>query len=288
MTKILITGAGGMLGRDLADVFSDYQPLCLDRRDLDITQSDQVRQALTGIDVVINAAAFTDVDGAETRQDEAMATNADGPRILAEEAHRLGARLIHVSTDYVFRGDASTPYPEDTPTDPASVYGQSKAAGEHAVLTHHPDGSVIVRTAWLYGRHGKSFPRTLLEKAASTPTFSVVTDQIGQPTWSADVARQIRRLVEANIHTGIFHATNSGQASWWEFARELFAQVGLDPERIQPTTSAHFPRPAPRPQWSVLGHAGWKKAGLPPLRSWQDALTEATPECFSDLLGGER
>jgi dTDP-4-dehydrorhamnose reductase len=288
MTRVLITGAGGMLGRDLAEVLSDIEPLCLGREDLDITDPAAVKGAMAGIDVVINAAAYTDVDGAESNPDQAIAVNAHGPRVLADQARQRGARLIQISTDYVFRGDASTPYPEDTPTDPASVYGQSKAAGERNVLTHHPDGSVIVRTAWLYGQHGKSFPRTLLEKAASTPTFSVVTDQIGQPTWSADVAHQIRRLVEANIHTGIFHATNSGQASWWEFARELFAQVGLDPERIQPTTSAHFPRPAPRPQWSVLDHAGWKKAGLPPLRSWQDALTEATPECFSDLLGGEQ
>ena len=280
MTRILLTGAGGMLGHDLVATFSDTELDARSREDLDITYSDAVNDAVEGADVVINAAAYTKVDDAESERDTAFAINAEGPRNLARACKAHGARLIHVSTDYVFDGNATTPYPEDTPRNPASVYGQSKAAGEEAIEAEHPDGSIIIRTAWLYGQHGPNFPRTMLRLAQSHDSVNVVTDQVGQPTWTRDLAQWIRLLVDSDIQSGVFHGTNSGQTSWFEFAKEVYRLGGLDPERIQPTTSDEFPRPAPRPAWSVLGHEAWGKVGLPQPRDWREALSEAFPICF--------
>ena len=285
MTTVLITGASGMLGRDLTEVCQDLDIRALGRADLDITNADQVAGAVAGVDVVVNCAAYTKVDQAEEDIGEAMAANAIGPKVLATACTATGARLIHLSTDYVFRGDATTPYPENSPRDPVSVYGRSKAAGEEAILEVYSEGSVIIRTAWLYGEHGPSFPRTMLTASTTRDTLNVVDDQVGQPTWTKDLARQIRRVIDSEIPSGIFHGTNSGSTSWWNFARVIFATAGLDPNRILPTTSAEFVRPAPRPAWSVLGHDAWAAAGLSPMRSWEDAFAEAYPECFSDIVG---
>lgn len=279
MTRILLTGAGGMLGHDLVEVLRDYPLTATTRTQLDITRWDQVSQAVSAHDVVINAAAYTAVDDAETHRDLAFAINAEGPRHLARAAHQSGATLIHISTDYVFNGHAHTPYSEDTPLDPQSAYGESKAAGEQAVWDENPDGSIIVRTAWLYGAHGSHFPATMLKAAQTRETLDVVTDQIGQPTWSHDLAGMIRSLVDAQVSSGIFHGTNGGHTSWFDFARRIFLTAGLDPERITPTTSEAFVRPAPRPAWSVLGHDAWSREGLPIPRSWEDAWDEAFPEC---------
>lgn len=284
MTRVLITGASGMLGRDLSAVFADLHPEALGKDQLDITRADRVRLALSDVDVVINCAAYTAVDQAEQDSDLAMAINGVGPGILAAACKSVGATLIHVSTDYVFRGDATTSYHEDAPRDPVSVYGRTKAAGEEAIGEHYPDGSVIIRTAWLYGQHGPSFPRTMLTASATRDTLSVVDDQVGQPTWTKDLARQIRLLVEHNVTSGIFHGTNAGRTSWWSFARAIFSHAGLDPDRIQATTSEEFIRPAPRPAWSVLGHDRWAAVGLPAMRGWEDAFAEAYPECFSDIV----
>lgn len=283
MTRILVTGAGGMLGRDLVEVLSDHEVIAASRDDLDITDPSAVDVAVSGVDVVVNAAAYTAVDDAESHQDLAFSINAEGPRHLAEAAKKHGATLIHVSTDYVFDGAATTPYTEDTPLAPISAYGRSKAAGEEAIAEVYPGGSVIIRTAWLYGAHGPNFPATMLTLSHSRDTVSVVTDQIGQPTWTRDLARWITGLVDANVTHGIFHGTNSGQASWFEFAREVYRLAGLDPERIHPTTSDEFPRPAVRPSWSVLGHDTWGAHGLPTPRPWQEALAEAFPLCFPEF-----
>ena len=284
MTRILLTGAGGMLGHDLVATFSDADLDARTREDLDITDAAAVARAVEGVDVVINAAAYTKVDDAETERDLAFAINADGPRNVSRACETYGARLIHVSTDYVFDGNAATPYPEDTPRNPASVYGQSKAAGEEAIEAEYPEGSIIIRTAWLYGEHGPNFPRTMLRLSQSHDTVTVVTDQVGQPTWTRDLAGWIRLLVNSDIRSGVFHGTNSGQTSWFEFAREVYRLGGLDPERIQPTKSDEFPRPAPRPAWSVLGHEAWGKASFPEPRDWREALKEAFPICFGTEL----
>jgi dTDP-4-dehydrorhamnose reductase len=275
MTRYLITGAAGMLGRDLQDALAGRDVAAFDRGELDITDLAAVREAVVGFDVIINAAAYTAVDAAEENEAAAYQVNAIGARNLAIGAAAVGAKLVQVSTDYVFDGSGTTPYPEDTAIDPISAYGRTKAAGEQFVLTEHPTGSYIVRTAWLYGAHGPNFGRTMLTLAAGRDTVSVVDDQFGQPTWTVDLARQIVSLLDADAPAGIYHGTNAGQTNWFGFARAVFDSAGLDPERVLPTDSAQFVRPAPRPAYSVLGHDAWSRAGLTPMRPWTDALADA-------------
>lgn len=264
-----------MLGQDLQRALSARDTTALTRGELDITDRDAVMRATTGYNVVVNAAAYTNVDGAETNEDDAFAINALGTENLAIAAAEAGARFVTISTDYVFDGHATTPYGEDTPRDPLNAYGRTKAAGEELALHVHPDGTFIVRTAWLYGAGGANFPTTMLRLAHKHETVSVVNDQRGQPTWTGDLATRIVDLIDSDAPAGIYHGTNSGEATWFDFARETFRLAGLDPERVLPTDSATFTRPAPRPSYSVLGHAGWETAGLAPMRPWDDALAEA-------------
>jgi len=275
VTRYLVTGARGMLGTDLLEALAGRDVTALGRDDLDITEPSAVLDAVAGHDVVLNAAAYTDVDQAESDEERARAVNAIGAGNLAAAAARHGARMVQFSTDYVFDGTATEPYPEDAPRHPLGAYGRTKAEGEERVLAALPDGAMIVRTAWLYGRNGGNFARTMLRLAAERDTVQVVTDQIGQPTWSADLARQTVRLLDAAAPAGIYHGTNAGRTSWHGFAQAIFEVAGLDPARVEPTDSAQFTRPAPRPAYSVLGHSGWVKAGIPPMRAWPDALHEA-------------
>ncbi len=274
MTRYLIAGAGGMLGHDLRAALVGRDVVALGRSELDITDAAAVADAVRGVDVVINAAAYTAVDAAEEHEDDASAINATGAGNLARAAAGAGARLVQVSTDYVFRGDATSPYPEDAPLDPLGAYGRTKAAGERLVREAHP-APHIVRTAWLYGEHGASFPRTMLRLASERDTVSVVTDQVGQPTWTGDLAAAIVALLDADAPAGTYHGTNGGQASWFDFARAVFELAGLDPERVLPTDSASFVRPAPRPSYSVLAHGAWARAGLAEPRHWREALEAA-------------
>jgi dTDP-4-dehydrorhamnose reductase len=276
--RYLIAGAAGMLGQDLQKALSGRDVTALRRSDLDVTDRDAVLAAVAGHDVVINASAYTKVDDAETHEDDAYAINALGTQNLAIAAAQYGAKLVTVSTDYVFDGHATEPYAEDTPRDPINAYGRTKAAGEELALAAHPDGTYVVRTAWLYGSGGPNFAKTMVRLAGSHETVSVVADQLGQPTWTGDLASQIVALLDSDAPAGVYHGTNSGQASWFEFARAVFSEAGLDPERVTPTDSASFVRPAPRPSYSVLGHGGWANAGLAPMRPWQDALAAATAE----------
>ena len=264
-----------MLGRDLQLALQGRDVTALGRADLDITDPDAVDAAVAGHDVVINSAAYTKVDDAETHEDEAGAVNATGPKLLAEAAVRHGAKLVTISTDYVFDGNGTAPYAEDAPTDPLNAYGRTKAAGEAFVRQIAPDSSYIVRTAWIYGEHGPNFAATMLRLAATHETVSVVTDQVGQPTWTGDLAARIVELVDTDAPAGIYHGTNSGQGSWYDFTRAIFSENGLDPERVLPTDSASFVRPAPRPAYSVLGHDAWSRAGLAPMRDWREALHAA-------------
>jgi dTDP-4-dehydrorhamnose reductase len=273
MTRYLIAGAGGMLGHDLRDALDGRDVVALTRADLDVTDAEAVRNATAGVDVVINAAAYTNVDAAESDETAAFGVNATGAGLLADAAAAAGARFVHVSTDYVFAGDATAPYAEDAPRAPLGAYGRTKAAGEQLVLRHPT--STVVRAAWVYGEHGGNFARTMLRLAAERDTVSVVTDQVGQPTWSRDLAEAIVRLVDAEAPAGIYHGTNAGQASWFDFARAIFAEAGLDPDRVRPTDSAAFVRPAPRPAYSVLGHDRWTAVGLPAPRPWREALHAA-------------
>ena len=273
--KYLITGANGMLGHDLVTALAGRDVTALGRNDLDITDLDAVRAAIPGFDVVINGAAYTKVDDAETDEDAALAINGIGAGNLARAAAETGAILVQVSTDYVFDGTATTPYDESTPHNPVSAYGRTKAEGERLALELNGERTYIVRTAWLYGQHGPNFPKTMLKLAAARPELTVVSDQVGQPTWTLDLALQIVALLDSDAPFGIYHGTNSGETSWFGFARAVFANAGLDPERVQPTDSASFVRPAPRPSYSVLGHGAWIAAGLTPLRSWDEALADA-------------
>lgn len=281
MTRWLVTGAGGMLGRDVLEVLSGDDVTGLTRAELDITDAAAVSAAVSGVDVVVNAAAWTDVDGAEAAEEAATRTNGLGPRVLAEACRAAGARLVQVSTDYVFDGQASTPYAEDAPLAPRSAYGRSKAAGERAVRDALPDAAYVVRTAWLYGEHGGSFVRTMLRLEAEKETLDVVDDQRGQPTWSLDVARQIAALARAEAPAGTYHATSSGETTWCGLARAVFEELGADPSRVRPTTTDRFPRPAPRPAYSVLGHDAWRRAGLEPIGDWRARLAQAFPRLRS-------
>jgi dTDP-4-dehydrorhamnose reductase len=268
----LVTGAGGMLGQDLCTALAEageQEVLPAAREALDITDAQAVRAAVAGVDVVVNAAAWTDVDGAEQQEAAATAVNGDAVRILAEAA---GARLLHISTDYVFAGDATAPYPEDAEPAPVNAYGRGKLAGERAVLAH---GGSVVRTAWLYGEHGGNFVRTMLRLAADRETVDVVADQEGPPTWSYALAGQVIALAGAKAPPGVYHGTAAGQTSWYGLARAVFAEAGLDPARVRPTTSDRFPRPARRPVYSVLGHQRWSLTGVAPLPHWREMLGTA-------------
>ncbi|NRD25409.1 dTDP-4-dehydrorhamnose reductase [Frigoribacterium sp. VKM Ac-2836] len=274
-TKYLVTGARGMLGTDLLEALFGRDVTVLGRADLDVTDRDAVFSAVQGHDVVINSAAYTAVDAAETDEEAALAVNGTAAGLLAEATASVGAKLVQISTDYVFDGVATEPYPENAPVAPVSAYGRTKAAGERLALTANPEGTYIVRTAWLYGAHGGNFAKTMVKLAASHDTVKVVDDQLGQPTWTADLAAQIVALLDSDAPAGVYHGTNSGRASWFEFAQAVFEEAGLDAARVEPTDSSAFVRPAPRPSYSVLGHDAWERAGLKPMRPWREALAEA-------------
>jgi dTDP-4-dehydrorhamnose reductase len=281
----LVTGAGGMLGRDVLEVLAglDGEDVrAATRATLDVTDLAAVRSAVSGVDVVVNAAAWTDVDGAEIAEVDAYAANATGPAILAAACAESGARLVHVSTDYVFDGTADAPYAESTPTAPRSAYGRTKAAGEQAVRELLPDASYLVRTAWLYGEHGPSFVKTMARLAGQKETLDVVDDQRGQPTWSRDLAALLVTLVRQDAPAGIYHGTAGGETTWFGLARAVFEELGLDPERVRPTTTEAFPRPAPRPAYSVLGHDALRAAGIEPLGEWREMLRRARPTVLAD------
>jgi dTDP-4-dehydrorhamnose reductase len=281
MTRWLVTGAGGMLGRDLVEVLSraGTPVTALTHADLDICDPRAVLAAVPGHDVVVNAAGWTDVDGAETSYPAALAVNGTAVGTLATATRTSGARLLHLSTDYVFDGGAVTPYPEDAPTNPLNAYGRSKLAGERAALDA---GGYVVRTAWLYGAHGRNFVATMLRLAADRDIVDVVDDQRGQPTWSYALAERLAALGEAvDAPPGIYHGTAAGETSWYGLARAVFAGAGLDPDRVHPTTSDKFVRPARRPAYSVLGHDGWAVAGMAPMTGWRAMLDSALPHLLA-------
>jgi dTDP-4-dehydrorhamnose reductase len=241
---------------------------------------------VAGHDVVVNAAAYTAVDSAETHEGEAFTVNAVGAANLARACARTGARLVHLSTDYVFDGFSAaeppvTPYAEDAPLGPHSAYGRTKAAGEWAVRAEHDD-VLLLRTAWLYGAHGRCFPRTIAEALASRETLDVVDDQVGQPTWTRDVAGLALALVAADAAPGTYHATSQGMTSWHGFAQQVAVAVGADPERVRPTSSDAFRRAAPRPAFSALAHTTLlsdvlRERGVTPIGDWRERFTEAAP-----------
>jgi dTDP-4-dehydrorhamnose reductase len=281
-SRWLVTGAGGMLGRDLVAVLEDRPGVhltALDHSALDITDAHAVADAVAGHDIVVNTAAWTDVDAAEGDEPGATAVNGTAVAHLARACGRFGARLLHLSTDYVFAGDACRPYPEDAPTAPLNAYGRSKLAGEVAVRELLAGLGYVVRTAWLYGEHGHSFVTTMLQLAAQRDCVDVVDDQRGQPTWTWELADRLADLGAAALAgtaaAGTYHATATGETTWFGLARTVFATAGLDPDRVRPTSAAALARAARRPGYSVLGHLRWACAGLPPMAAWDSALVRA-------------
>lgn len=274
----LVTGAHGMLGQDLVALLRErgHDVTGLDRGDLDITDPAATAGAAAGYDVVANVAAYTAVDAAEADESTAFTVNAAGPALLARAARAAGARLVQISTDYVFDGHADAPYAEDAPILPRSAYGRTKAAGEWAVRAEAPD-HLIVRTAWLYGAHGSCFPKTIARVAAEKGGLDVVADQVGQPTWTVDLADLVERLVAAGAPAGTYHGTSQGETSWHGFAQAAVAAAGMDPAIVRETTSEKFERPAPRPAYSVLGHEALRAAGVEPIRDWAERWDAAAP-----------
>jgi dTDP-4-dehydrorhamnose reductase len=280
VTRWLITGSRGQLGTDLQAVLSGVdaaEVLATNSTTLAITDAAAVNAVVKEFqpDVILNAAAYTTVDKAETDEQAAYELNAVGPANLALAAGRIGAKLIHVSTDYVFTGDASVPYEVDAPTGPKSAYGRTKLAGELAVREILPESGYVVRTAWVYGATGANFVKTMARLEKSNETVRVVDDQRGSPTWSADLARGLVELAQSSGAAGIYHCTNSGDTTWFGFTQAIFEELGADPVRVLPTTTDAFPRPAPRPAYSVLSDSAWRAAGLTPMPDWRDALHRA-------------
>ncbi|WP_116051252.1 dTDP-4-dehydrorhamnose reductase [Amycolatopsis palatopharyngis] len=286
---LLVPGGTGQLGRDLvACSGAEVEVRAPDSTELDVTQTGAVIEAVATIAkyakesgkraVVVNAAAYTDVDAAESEEERAFAVNVDGPRVLAAACSSRRVPLVHVSTDYVFAGDADRPYEPEDELAPRTAYGRTKAAGEDAVLGSGAQ-AWIVRTAWLYGMDGRNFVKTMARLEKERDTVSVVDDQRGSPTWSADLAAGLVELA-TRIASGagpdrrVLHCAGGGDTTWHGLARAVFAELGADPERVLPCTSAEFPRPAPRPAYSVLSAASWRAAGLTPLRPWDEALHE--------------
>lgn len=273
--RFVVTGSQGMLGTDMLEVLSGRNVVALSRNELDVTNFDAVSDLVQEGDIIINCAGYTKVDDAEFREDEAYAGNALAVKNLAIAARENGAKLVTFSTDYVFEGQGSTPYLESERRNAISAYGRSKAAGEVFAIAEHPLGSYIIRTAWLYGKNGANFPQTMLNLAKEKHSWAVVDDQRGQPTWTRDLANQVVRLIESDAPAGVYHGTNAGETTWFDFARAVLQEAGIDETRVTPTDSSTIARPAPRPAYSVLSHGRWGAVGIEPMRSWRDALHAA-------------
>lgn len=274
---VLITGAGGMLGSDLLiqlrkKAEGTYAPLGITRKECDLTLREPLFQLLSRIEphIIIHCAAFTQVDVCETQREKAFLANGTVTRNLAEFSARAGARLIYVSTDYVFDGEKATPYDEEDPTFPRSVYGLSKREGELAALTLREKGT-IVRTSWLFGQNGPNFVKTILHKAKAEGKLRVVSDQRGRPTYTPDLAEGILNLMEKEA-SGIFHVCNAGACTWFDFTVEILKQAGLEGVHLTPVSTKEFPRPAPRPKNSVLSCEKFNRLTGKPLRNWREAL----------------
>jgi dTDP-4-dehydrorhamnose reductase len=268
-------------GDDALRRATPLEVVALARADVDITDADAVRAVVHDVrpDVIVNCAAWTDVDGAEDAEDDATAINGDGAGHVAAAAAETGAHVVHLSTDYVFPGDATQPYREDAPTGPRSAYGRSKLAGEQAVAAAAPHGHAIVRTAWLFGPHGTNFVDTMLRLASQRPELNVVNDQLGCPTYAGHLARALVRIAEARTQ-GVLHVAGGGACTWYELACATFARAGVD-VIVHPCTTAEFPRPAHRPAYSVLGSTRRDAPVLPP---WQEGLAahlNAREVCFT-------
>ncbi len=271
--KVVVTGAAGQLGQDVVKELTrkNHEALGLDREQLDITVEADVQAYINEVkpDVILHCAAYTNVDAAEENEEIAYQINAAGTEYLAKAAKQTGAKMLYISTDYVFDGTATDPYEVDEQTKPLGAYGRTKLAGED-LLQKHVEQFFIVRTAWVFGVYGQNFVKTMLRLGEERGEVGVVHDQVGSPTYTVDLARFMVELMETEKY-GIYHATNSGVCSWYEFAVEIFKQAGLK-VTVKPLTSDQFPRPAARPKYSVLSKKRIDKEGFTHLRDWKEAL----------------
>jgi dTDP-4-dehydrorhamnose reductase len=272
--KIMIIGSEGMLGHDLVDVLSSKHEVSTTTIEtLDITDLDKTIQTVKKIDpdILIHAAAFTDVDGSESNSDMAYKVNVIGTRNVAIACQEADTAMVYICTDYVFDGKKGSSYYEYDQTNPLGVYGKTKLLGE-TYIRDILNKFYIVRTSWLYGFHGPNFVTTMINLSETTNTISVVEDQIGSPTYTVDLAKAINKLIKKPAY-GIYHITNSEHCSWYDFAQEIFNQTSIKVD-LKPVNTEEFPRPAPRPKYSVLENYNWKMEGFKPLRSYKEALAD--------------
>lgn len=275
----LVVGANGQLGRCITELLqrSDINYFALDHQQLDITNSIAVEKVIEDLrpTIIVNAAAWTAVDDAEEHEEDALRTNAKGPTNLVSTAAQVGAKLIHLSTDYVFDGQANVPYSVTSPTEPLNAYGRTKLAGENVIRESRIGDNCIFRTAWLYSEHGKNFAKTMTARALRGEAVRVVNDQFGQPTSAHDVAQLILDISQLDDMPPIVHGTNVGQATWFQFAQEIYSQLGADPALVSPVDTSAFPTVAKRPAYSVLDHSDFSSWGLQPLQNWQAGLSDS-------------
>jgi|LauGreSBDMM110SN_4_FD.fasta_scaffold07314_3 dTDP-4-dehydrorhamnose reductase len=290
--NVLILGANGQLGQSFAERVqfhqgSKHEFTFLGKNDVDITDLDTLMSVATTVcpDVVINAAAWTDVKSAEDDYEMAFNVNVLGVSNIAKATNSLKTRMIQVSTDYVFKGDGCAPIGESEDTNPINNYGRTKAEAEKYLLSNHSDRSLIIRTAWLYGPFGSNFLKSILRKGLTRPSerLEVVCDQWGQPTSSLDLAEAILNLALSNAQSGVFHGTNAGATNWFDFARIAFEHAGLDPTRITPIKSSEMDSKVSRPKYSVLGHDSWGLSGYEAMRHWEEPLQEIVIRIRADL-----
>ncbi len=273
--KVLVLGAGGMLGKDLVPILSvKGQVWARDIDDFDITDPKMVQREVEALQpqVLVNAAAYTDVDGCESRKELAFAVNAEGARNVARACAAIGGRMIHLSTDYVFDGSSRIPYGEENLPNPLNIYGSSKLQGERyiqEILENH----LIIRTEWLYGRHGKNFVDTIVRHAGQQKELRVVDDQRGSPTFTKDLSFALERLIGIEAR-GILHVTNSGSCTWFEFARQILREKGYDHVQVIPISSEELSRPARRPVSSVMDCRRYEKLTGRKMRPWKEAIKE--------------
>ena len=273
--RILLLGHKGMLGSDLLLKLNlQHEVVGMDKEEIDIVSADECEKAIkeTKPDILINAAAYTNVDGCETAKEECFAVNAEAVKNIAEVCRNKNIRIIHFSTDYVFDGTGTRPYKEDDRCNPINAYGESKLAGDR-YLKSLADDYLLIRTSWLYGVKGKNFVQTILEKAKTTPMLSVVDDQVGSPTYTKDLAVAVDLLINQNLK-GIFHVTNRGSCSWYQFAVKILQESGLDDVTVIPIKSDKLPRPALRPAYSVLSMQKFIATTGKTMQPWQLALQD--------------
>jgi dTDP-4-dehydrorhamnose reductase len=288
----LITGGFGQLGNAVSKELDNRGILYTlwGSHNLDITKGQIVFDLISQLspEVIVNCAAWTDVDGAESNELQASRVNADGAENLAIAAKHCTAKLIHISTDYVFSGESKSPWRISDVINPQSAYGRTKADGEARVIRAYEENTTVVRTAWLYSLWGNNFAKTITRLAIhGDGEVRVVTDQVGQPTSATDLAMQLVDLGLSNSPAGIYHGTNAGQGKWFEFAQSIFKLTGADINRVVPVSSSEYPRPAKRPAYSVLSHESWANSTVEPLRDWRIALKEAMPAIISIVKAEE-